>query len=46
MDFKTNVCADCGADHPHWASVNRGVLLCDECSSIHRQLGRHISQVI
>ncbi|CAH8557507.1 unnamed protein product, partial [Heterobilharzia americana] len=28
-----------------WASINRGVLLCDECSSIHRQLGRHISQI-
>ena len=30
---------------PKWASVNRGVLICDECCSIHRSLGRHISQV-
>ncbi|PSN45039.1 ARF GTPase-activating protein GIT2 [Blattella germanica] len=30
---------------PSWASVNRGILLCDECCSIHRSLGRHISQV-
>lgn len=30
---------------PAWASVNRGVLICDECCSIHRGLGRHSSQV-
>ncbi|KDR18062.1 ARF GTPase-activating protein GIT2 [Zootermopsis nevadensis] len=38
-------CADCGSSDPSWASVNRGILLCDECCSIHRSLGRHISQV-
>ena len=26
-------------------SINRGVLICDECCSVHRSLGRHISQV-
>uniref|UniRef100_A0A671XPM7 G protein-coupled receptor kinase interacting ArfGAP 2a n=1 Tax=Sparus aurata TaxID=8175 RepID=A0A671XPM7_SPAAU len=31
--------------HPRWASVNRGVLICDECCSVHRSLGRHSSQV-
>ncbi|GLH03996.1 ARF GTPase-activating protein GIT2 [Gryllus bimaculatus] len=41
----TDVCADCGAVDPSWASINRGILLCDECCSIHRSLGRHISQV-
>lgn len=30
---------------PRWASVNRGVLICDECCSVHRSLGRHSSQV-
>uniref|UniRef100_A0A8C2HM56 G protein-coupled receptor kinase interacting ArfGAP 2b n=1 Tax=Cyprinus carpio TaxID=7962 RepID=A0A8C2HM56_CYPCA len=30
---------------PHWALINRGVLICDECCSIHRGLGRHSSQV-
>ncbi|XP_048370816.1 ARF GTPase-activating protein GIT2 isoform X11 [Sphaerodactylus townsendi] len=30
---------------PCWASINRGVLICDECCSVHRSLGRHISQV-
>ncbi|XP_049594918.1 ARF GTPase-activating protein GIT2 isoform X1 [Syngnathus scovelli] len=39
------VCADCSAPEPRWASVNRGVLICDECCSIHRGLGRHSSQV-
>ncbi|XP_043924427.1 ARF GTPase-activating protein GIT2 isoform X2 [Protopterus annectens] len=41
----TDVCADCGAPDPHWASTNRGTLICDECCSVHRSLGRHISQV-
>ncbi|OCT98175.1 hypothetical protein XELAEV_18010405mg [Xenopus laevis] len=39
------VCADCSVSDPRWASVNRGVLICDECCSVHRSLGRHISQV-
>ena len=28
-----------------WASLNRGVLICEECCSVHRVLGRHISQL-
>uniref|UniRef100_A0A671QCP5 ARF GTPase-activating protein GIT2-like n=1 Tax=Sinocyclocheilus anshuiensis TaxID=1608454 RepID=A0A671QCP5_9TELE len=35
---------DC-ASYPRWASVNRGVLICDECCGVHRSLGRHNSQV-
>uniref|UniRef100_A0A8C9KQ46 GIT ArfGAP 2 n=1 Tax=Panthera tigris altaica TaxID=74533 RepID=A0A8C9KQ46_PANTA len=30
---------------PSWASVNRGTFICDECCSVHRSLGRHVSQV-
>ncbi len=30
---------------PTWASVNRGVLLCADCTSVHRSLGRHVSHV-
>ncbi|XP_047447842.1 ARF GTPase-activating protein GIT2a isoform X10 [Mugil cephalus] len=41
----TDVCADCCVPDPRWASVNRGVLICDECCSVHRSLGRHSSQV-
>ncbi|XP_063866860.1 ARF GTPase-activating protein GIT2-like isoform X2 [Scylla paramamosain] len=40
-----DVCGDCGAPDPGWASINRGILICDECCSVHRSLGRHISQV-
>ncbi|XP_053181205.1 ARF GTPase-activating protein GIT2a isoform X5 [Scomber japonicus] len=39
------LCADCSVTEPRWASVNRGVLICDECCSVHRSLGRHSSQV-
>ena len=39
------VCADCGADDPDWASINLGILICIECSGIHRNLGSHISKV-
>lgn len=28
-----------------WIIVNRGLYVCDECCSIHRSLGRHISQI-
>ncbi|XP_049433638.1 ARF GTPase-activating protein GIT2a isoform X1 [Epinephelus fuscoguttatus] len=41
----TEICADCSVPEPRWASVNRGVLICDECCSVHRSLGRHSSQV-
>lgn len=30
---------------PDWASLNLGVLMCIECSGIHRNLGSHISRV-
>lgn len=40
-----SVCADCGGKLPEWASLNLAVLLCIECSGIHRRLGVHISKV-
>ncbi|XP_067862130.1 ARF GTPase-activating protein GIT2a isoform X10 [Heptranchias perlo] len=40
-----DICADCSVPDPRWASINRGVLTCDDCCSVHRSLGRHISQV-
>ncbi|XP_036304857.1 ARF GTPase-activating protein GIT2 isoform X9 [Pipistrellus kuhlii] len=41
----SEMCADCSGPDPSWASVNRGTFICDECCSVHRSLGRHISQV-
>ncbi|XP_039940674.1 arf-GAP with coiled-coil, ANK repeat and PH domain-containing protein 3 [Hirundo rustica] len=38
-------CCDCGQPDPRWASINLGVLLCIECSGIHRSLGVHCSKV-
>ncbi|XP_035244359.1 arf-GAP with coiled-coil, ANK repeat and PH domain-containing protein 3-like isoform X3 [Anguilla anguilla] len=31
-------CCDCGQPDPRWASINLGILLCIECSGIHRYL--------
>eukprot|EP01119_Soliformovum_irregulare_P014199 TRINITY_DN3873_c1_g1_i4.p1 TRINITY_DN3873_c1_g1~~TRINITY_DN3873_c1_g1_i4.p1 ORF type:complete len:342 (-),score=59.44 TRINITY_DN3873_c1_g1_i4:706-1731(-) len=40
-----NVCADCNAQAPEWASINLGVFICIQCSGCHRNLGTHISKV-
>lgn len=39
-------CADCGSGvKTEWVSINLGVVLCIECSGIHRSLGTHVSKV-
>lgn len=39
-------CADCGSGSKvEWASLNLGIIVCIECSGIHRSLGTHISKV-
>ncbi|CAH3017430.1 unnamed protein product [Porites evermanni] len=40
-----DVCVDCGAPNPDWASLNLGALMCIECSGMHRNLGTHLSRV-
>lgn len=45
-DEGNKFCADCGSESKvDWCSINLGVLLCIECSGIHRSLGTHISKV-
>uniref|UniRef100_A0A667Y505 GIT ArfGAP 1 n=1 Tax=Myripristis murdjan TaxID=586833 RepID=A0A667Y505_9TELE len=39
------LCVSVSLSDPGWTSINRGVLICDECCSVHRSLGRHISIV-
>uniref|UniRef100_A0A8C5HBN0 Arf-GAP domain-containing protein n=1 Tax=Gouania willdenowi TaxID=441366 RepID=A0A8C5HBN0_GOUWI len=49
--LKSQVMVEClnincvSVSDPGWTSINRGVLICDECCSVHRSLGRHISIV-
>lgn len=39
-------CADCGSGSKvEWVSINIAIILCIECSGIHRSLGTHISKV-
>lgn len=39
-------CADCGSGAKvEWVSINLGIVLCIECSGIHRSLGTHISKI-
>ena len=38
-------CSDCGNVDPDWASLNLGVVVCIECSGVHRSLGVHVSKV-
>ncbi|KAH3759582.1 stromal membrane-associated GTPase-activating protein 2 [Pelomyxa schiedti] len=40
-----STCVDCDSPAPDWASINLGVLMCLECSGVHRALGTHISKV-
>ena len=39
-------CADCGSNAKvEWVSINLAIIICIECSGIHRSLGTHISKI-
>ncbi|KAI5477960.1 hypothetical protein MNV49_005752 [Pseudohyphozyma bogoriensis] len=40
-----DVCADCKARNPRWASWDLGIFLCLQCAGLHRKMGTHISKV-
>ncbi|KAI8066863.1 hypothetical protein BC940DRAFT_301732 [Gongronella butleri] len=44
-DPLNNFCADCGERNPEWCSLNLGLILCIECSGIHRSMGTHVSKI-
>ncbi|KAL2827294.1 hypothetical protein BJY01DRAFT_139353 [Aspergillus pseudoustus] len=45
-DQGNNWCADCNSTSKvEWVSINLGIVLCIECSGIHRSLGTHISKI-
>ncbi|PFH55582.1 hypothetical protein XA68_17994 [Ophiocordyceps unilateralis] len=44
-ESKNNVCCDCSAPSPQWASPKFGVFICLSCAGVHRGLGVHISFV-
>ena len=39
------VCADCLSVDPSWGVVNLGIMVCIECSGVHRSMGILVSKV-
>ncbi|XP_074160101.1 arf-GAP with Rho-GAP domain, ANK repeat and PH domain-containing protein 1 isoform X3 [Sminthopsis crassicaudata] len=44
-DAPNRLCADCGAPHPDWASINLCLVICKRCAGEHRWLGPSVSKV-
>uniref|UniRef100_A0AC35U6D1 Arf-GAP with coiled-coil, ANK repeat and PH domain-containing protein 2 n=1 Tax=Rhabditophanes sp. KR3021 TaxID=114890 RepID=A0AC35U6D1_9BILA len=39
------ICCDCGCVDAKWISINLGIIICIECSGVHRSLGVQVSKV-
>ncbi|KOS21448.1 ADP-ribosylation factor GTPase-activating protein GCS1 [Escovopsis weberi] len=44
-EHNNNLCCDCNAPSPQWASPKFGIFICLSCAGVHRGLGVHISFV-
>ncbi|KAK4246420.1 hypothetical protein C7999DRAFT_42112 [Corynascus novoguineensis] len=44
-EAENNLCCDCNAPSPQWASPKFGIFICLSCAGVHRGLGVHISFV-
>ena len=44
LDIKNNICADCGKQKSmDYASINNGIIICENCAKEHQNLGYNIS---
>ncbi|KAH9509989.1 Arf-GAP with Rho-GAP domain, ANK repeat and PH domain-containing protein 2 [Bulinus truncatus] len=44
-NLSNRLCADCGAEAPHWASINLGIVVCKNCAGIHRAFDTRVSKI-
>ncbi|KAK2725637.1 ARF GTPase-activating protein GIT1-like [Artemia franciscana] len=43
--LKKGECGECSSKQMRWVSMNKFLLLCDDCASVHLEMGRHVSYI-